>query len=152
MCGRLWAMWTGFWRFIDAVQDGVADFFRDWKRTHVIAAPLGILLTTLYLWQSGEHPLTIDRVASLIPLGTLIYVAIISGTEVLIGMFYAIAKHLERKDKLNKQMENMKEEARAEGETRGKAAVLAELEGIISIEQMAELKARFEQEENGAAY
>ena len=79
MHGRLRVMWTGFWRFIDAVQDGLTDFLHDWRRNHLIAAPVGILLTTLYLWQLADSKQqNIEYAASLVDLGVLIYGAIIS--------------------------------------------------------------------------
>jgi hypothetical protein len=139
-------MRTGFWRFIDALQDGVMDLFHNWRRSHLMAAPFGILLTTLYLWQLADpEQQNIEYAASLVDLGALIYGTTISGMEVLIGMFYAIAKHLEYKDKLRK-------EGREEGRKEERAAVLAKLDGIISAEQIAELRARLDQEENGAAH
>ena len=137
MGGRLRAMWTEFWRFVDAVQDGVTDFFGDWRRNHLIAAPLGILLTTLYMWQFGNHQLTIDRAASLVDLGALVYGAIISGTEVVAEMFYAIAKRLEYKDKLRDE---------------GRKALAERLQSMALPEEEAMLKNlldRVEKDSNG---
>ena len=41
-----------------------------WVPRHAMLAPFGILVATLYLWQWGDHPLTIDRAADFVELGS----------------------------------------------------------------------------------
>ena len=142
MHGRLRAMWTRFWKVFNAVEDGLADFFHDWRHNHLTAAPVGILLSTLYLWQLADpEQRTIGYAASLVGLGALIYGSIISSLEVVTNMFYAIAKRLEYKDKLRKEG---KEEGIKEGIKEGKERVIARLKDLVSPEQMEMLADQLE--------
>ena len=115
---------------------------RRWVRLHAMAAPAGILATTLLLtyWRQGWYwrwPDGLDRAADLVDIGTVIYaviaVVIERGVNVI---FWALEERKKRRERrqaeAQAERERLEAEARAAGLAQGMAEGIAQGQAEVS--------------------
>ena len=130
---------------------------RRWVRLHAMAAPPGILATTLLLtyWRQGwqwRWPDGLDRAADLVDIGTVIYAVIAVAVERGINMiFWALEERKKRRERNRAELEaeiqarieaeiqarfesqaQSQEELRAEGQAQGEAEAAQRYESWLA--------------------
>ena len=105
---------------------------RRWLRRHAMVAPFGILATTFLLtywmqqrqWQS---PADLDKAASLVDIGAVIYAAVAVAVERSVNMiFWALEERKKRRERREKQEAEALAEALAKARAKGLAEGHAE--------------------------
>ena len=111
---------------------------RRWVRLHAMAAPAGILTTTLLLtyWRQGwqwQSPESLDRAADLVDIGAVIYaliaVAIERGVNVI---FWALEERKKRRERRQSEAQAERERLEAEARAEGKAAATQRYESWLA--------------------
>lgn len=111
---------------------------RRWVRLHAMAAPAGILVTTLLLtyWRQGwqwKSPESLDRAADLVDIGAVIYaliaVAIERGVNVI---FWALEERKKRRERRQSEAQAERERLEAEARAEGKAAAAQHYESWLA--------------------
>ena len=105
---------------------------RRWVRLHAMAAPAGILATTLLLtyWRQGWYwrwPDGLDRVADLVDIGTVIYAVIAVAVERGVNViFWALEERKKRRERNRAELEALIQ-ARVEDQARDREKLRAEV-------------------------
>ena len=100
---------------------------RRWLRRHAMVAPFGILATTLlltYWMQQGQWqwPADLDKSASLVDIGAVIYAAVAVAVERGVNMiFWALEERKKRRERREQQEAEALAKARAKGHAEGHA-------------------------------
>ena len=104
---------------------------RRWVRLHAMAAPAGILATTLLLtyWRQGWYwrwPDGLDRAADLVDIGTVIYAVIAVAVERGVNViFWALEERKKRRERNRAELEALIQ-ARVEAQARDQEKLRAE--------------------------
>ena len=105
---------------------------RRWVRLHAMAAPPGILATTLLLtyWRQGwqwRWPDGLDRAADLVDIGTVIYAVIAVAVERGVNViFWALEERKKRRERNRAELEALIQ-ARVEDQARDREKLRAEV-------------------------
>ena len=122
---------------------------RRWVRLHAMAAPAGILATTLLLtyWRQGWYwrwPDGLDRAADLVDIGTVIYAAIAVAVERGINViFWALEERKKRRERNRAELEALIQ-ARIEAEIQVRVESQAQSQEELRAEGRAETTQRYE--------
>ena len=122
---------------------------RRWVRLHAMAAPAGILATTLLLtyWRQGWYwrwPDGLDRAADLVDIGTVIYAVIAVAVERGVNViFWALEERKKRRERSRAELEALIQ-ARIEAEIQVRVESQAQSQEELRAEGRAETTQRYE--------
>ena len=111
---------------------------RRWVRLHAMAAPAGILATTLLLtyWRQGcqwRWPDGLDRAADLVDIGTVIYAVIAVAVERGVNViFWALEERKKRRERRLAEAQAERERLQAESRAQGEAEAVHRYESWLS--------------------